>query len=374
MNGAAAEPGIGVDPSGGPVVAGFAGRLLAETRELIEPALLAAIDDLPPRVRLVAGYHAGLWDAHGRPAGRPGKALRPALVLSCGRAAAGAEDTGTSDRLTTAAVAVELMHDFTLLHDDVMDGDTVRRHRPAAWDVFGVAYAVLAGDTLLALALSQLSRLGAGMETLTATYLELCLGQGTDLEFQGRAEDADLGRCLTLAEAKTGALLGCACQLGAMAMRAGAWETAQYREFGRHLGVAFQLTDDLLGIWGDPALTGKPVHADLATRKLTLPVAAALTSGTSAGEKLRALYAAGDLSSGRPVERENRQWRSSDRLGLDTARMADLVEQAGGRAWAQTEADRRAGRALDALARARPEPGAAAELRALVELARRRDL
>ena len=355
MSGAATDPGLGVDPVGGPVVAGFAGRLLVETRELIEPALRAAIDELPPRVRLVAGYHAGLWDSHGRPAGHPGKALRPALVLSCGRAA-GADDNGSSDRLIAAAVAVELMHDFTLLHDDVMDGDTVRRHRPAAWDVFGVAYAVLTGDTLMALALNQLARIGAGVETLSATFLDLCLGQGTDLEVQGHADDADLGRCLALAEAKTGALLGCACQLGAMVMCDGECDTVPYREFGRHLGVAFQLTDDLLGIWGDPELTGKPVNGDLAARKLTLPVVAALTSGTRAGEKLRALYAA------------------DDRPGPDTVRMANLVEQAGGRAWAQAEADRRAGLALEALDRARPEPGAAAELRALVDLARRRDL
>ncbi len=372
MSGAATEPGIGVDPSGGPVPAGFAGRLLAETRELIEPSLLAAIDELPPRVRLVAGYHAGLWDAHGRPGGHPGKALRPALVLSCGRAAAGDVDTRPSDRLVTAAVAVELMHDFTLLHDDVMDGDAVRRHRAAAWDVFGVAYAVLAGDTLLAVALNQLSRLGVGIETLAATLLELCLGQGTDLEFQGRAEDADLSRCLALAEAKTGALLGCACQLGAMVTHGGERETAPYREFGRHLGVAFQLTDDLLGIWGDPEMTGKPVDSDLATRKLTLPVAAAMTSGTSAGEKLLALYAADSVSNGRTGGRGSRRV-PADRLGQDTARMADLVEEAGGRAWAQAEADRRAGLALEALNRARPTPGAASELRALVELARRRD-
>jgi geranylgeranyl diphosphate synthase type I len=239
--------------------------------------------------------------------------------------------------------------------------------------VFGVAYAVLAGDTLLALALNQLSRLGAGMETLAATFLELCRGQGTDLEVQGDAEDADVSRCLALAEAKTGALLGCACQLGAMVMCAGESETASYREFGRDLGVAFQLTDDLLGIWGDPELTGKPVHADLAARRLTLPVVAALTSGTSAGEKLRVQYAAGNVPSGRSDGGGPRR-RGADRLGPDPAGMADLVEQAGGRAWAQAEADRRAGLALAALDRARPEPGAADELRALVELARRRDL
>jgi geranylgeranyl diphosphate synthase, type I len=370
MSGAAIEAGTSVDPGGGPIVAGFASRLLAQTRELIEPSLRAAIDGLPPRVRLVAGYHAGLWDAHGRPAGRPGKALRPALVLSCGRAAAGAQDA--AERLIAAAVAVELMHDFTLLHDDVMDGDAVRRRRPAAWDVFGVAYAVLTGDSLLALALDQLSRLGAGTETLAATLLELCRGQGTDLEIQGRAEDADLGRCLALAEAKTGALLGCACQLGAMAVRGSGSETARYRDFGRHLGVAFQLTDDLLGIWGDPELTGKPVRADLAAQRLTLPVVAALTSGTSAGEELRVLYAAGNVPSGHAGVGGPRR-RAADRVRPDTTRVADLVEQAGGRAWAQAEADRQARLALDVLDRARPEPSAAAELRALVELARRRD-
>src|ERR1700730_219319 len=121
---------------------------VAVARDLVGPATEAAINRLSPRVRRGAAYHYGLADAQGNPVRvGSGKALRPALALLSARAARGRPERGVS-----AAVAVELVHNFSLLHDDIMDGDTERRHRPTAWTVHGVGAAILAGDALLALA------------------------------------------------------------------------------------------------------------------------------------------------------------------------------------------------------------------------------
>ena len=121
---------------------------VALARDLVGPAMESAIARLTPDVRAVAAYHLGFADAAGNPIrSGSGKALRPALALLSARAA-GAQ----AERGVTAAVAVELVHNFSLLHDDIMDNDTERRHRPTAWTVFGVGAAILAGDALLALA------------------------------------------------------------------------------------------------------------------------------------------------------------------------------------------------------------------------------
>ncbi len=118
-------------------------------RDLVGPAIAEAVSRLSPAVRTVASNHLGLAAAAGQPiaAGGTGKALRPALALLSARAAGAGPD-----RAVVPAAAVELVHNFSLLHDDIMDGDTERRHRPTAWTVFGVGPAILAGDALLALA------------------------------------------------------------------------------------------------------------------------------------------------------------------------------------------------------------------------------
>ncbi|RJL32892.1 polyprenyl synthetase family protein [Bailinhaonella thermotolerans] len=323
--------------------------VLAETRRVVEPAHRAALGRLPEEVRHVAGYHAGWWDADGRPQDNTGKAVRPALVLACARAIAGDLPAAA----VPAAVAVELVHDFSLLHDDVMDGDPVRRHRPSAWAVFGVGRAVLAGDALVSLALDVLAGSAAEVRVLTGALLRLCGGQSADLEFAERA-DVTLAECLAMEAGKTGALLGCACELGALAAGAERDRAAALSEFGEHLGLAYQLVDDLLGIWGDPRITGKPVYSDLTARKKSLPVVAALSSGTPAGEKLARVYAGSD----RP---------------RDPERVASLVEAAGARSWARRQADRHLAAALECLGRARPDPRAAADLRAIAHLIIRRD-
>ncbi|GAA3560162.1 family 2 encapsulin nanocompartment cargo protein polyprenyl transferase [Nonomuraea rosea] len=320
-----------------------ADRILGEARRMVEPAHRAVVAQLDGPLREVAEYHAGWREIDGSPAHGGGKAIRSALALACARAAA---DRTAARSAALAAlpvgVAVELVHDFSMLHDDVMDGDVTRRHRPAAWTVFGVGAAVLVGDALLLSAIRHLaaSPVQQGAGVLAATVVEMCEGQWADLAFASRA-DVSLPACLAMAEAKTGALMGAACQLGALAAGAGPGAARSYRVFGRQLGLAFQLVDDLLGIWGDPQVTGKPVGADLAVRKKSLPVVAALASGTEAAARLARLYAGpGDLDE------------------AAVAQAADLVEAAGGRAWAQAEAERCRQGALHALAGTRPMGGA----------------
>ncbi|MEU4276166.1 family 2 encapsulin nanocompartment cargo protein polyprenyl transferase [Streptomyces tanashiensis] len=330
--------------------------LLDRTRTAVDPRLRSTVESLPDSVRRVAMYHFGWERADGTPdAGRPGKAIRPALVLAAARAL-GADES----RAVNAAAAVELAHNFTLLHDDIVDEDPTRRHRPTAWTVFGIPDALMAGDAMSALALRLLAEdphpaSPAASARLAACVIELCAGQQADCAFERRDPlEVSLDECLAMATAKTGALLGCSCALGALYAGAGEEEVAAMDAFGREAGLAFQLIDDLIGIWGDPERTGKPAGADLVAHKKSLPVVAALTSGTSAGEELAELYS---------------------RPALDTAAVraaADAVERAGGRDWAQAQAAERMGRAVEHLAQAVPDLAAAEDLLALAEFVTRR--
>jgi geranylgeranyl diphosphate synthase type I len=152
-------------------------------------------------------------------------------------------------------------------------------------------------------------------------------GQAQDLALEGRW-DVTLDECLTMLSAKTGALLSCSAAIGAVLAGAPDALVGRLREYGAQLGIAFQAVDDQLGIWGEPSVTGKPTWSDLRQRKSSLPVAAALAAN---GDELRVLLARPRLS--------------EDEL----ARAAALVEQAGGRAWAAEEADRRLKAALSQL-------------------------
>jgi geranylgeranyl diphosphate synthase type I len=331
---------------------------LTRARALVAPGLRAAADRAGPPLRRVVGFHFGWCDEAGRPdggAGDGGKAVRPALAVLCARAV-GAEPP----RGVPAAVAVELVHNFSLLHDDVMDRDRTRRHRATAWAVFGVPAAVLAGDTLLAVAADVLTTgypelAGDAVRRLTGAVLALLDGQSADVAFE-RRDDVTLAECLEMVAGKTGALLACACELGALAGGAEPARVSRLRLFGEHLGLAFQLVDDLLGIWGDPAVTGKPVMNDLRTRKKSLPVVAALASGTDAGRRLNRLY------------HRTRPLSAGD---LRTA--ADLVEQAGGRAWAHQRTEAALDAALACLHAAAPHPAPAATLTALARHLSARD-
>ncbi|MFI6851695.1 family 2 encapsulin nanocompartment cargo protein polyprenyl transferase [Streptomyces sp. NPDC050416] len=331
--------------------------LLERARAEVDPVLRDALGSLPGPMRRIALYHFGWEQADGSPAvGGSGKAIRPALVLAAAAALGGPEARAAAVR---AAAAVELVHNFTLLHDDVMDRDTTRRHRPTAWTVFGDADAILAGDALQALAMRLLAEdphpaAPAATARLAHCVIELCAGQHADTAMEHRAPaEVTLDEVLAMAEAKTGALLGSACALGALYAGAGDADVAALDAFGREAGLAFQLIDDVIGIWGDPRRTGKPVGADLAARKKSLPVVAAFASGTPAAAELAELYA-------RPSEKE------------DLDHIAQTVERAGGRDWAQNQAADRMALAMQQLARAVPEPEAAGGLLALAEFVTRR--
>jgi geranylgeranyl diphosphate synthase, type I len=302
----------------------------------------------PPDRR--GGRHPPLGSRAGRPTGAGGgKALRPALALLSARAAGAPPERGVP-----AAVATELVHNFSLLHDDIMDHDTERRHRPTAWTVFGVGAAILAGDALLALAQDLLLEDGTpqgqwAARCLSAAVQRLIAGQGADLAFEKR-DDVSLAECLDMAGDKTAALMACACSIGAVHLSAPPTLAMALAGFGAHVGLAFQLTDDLLGIWGAPEVTGNPVRADLRARKKSLPVVAALNSGGPEAAELRAL-----LADPQPLTEE------------DLVRAASLVAAAGGRKWAENEADAQLAAARASLAGVDLPPGVRAELTAIAE-------
>jgi geranylgeranyl diphosphate synthase type I len=318
-------------------------------RELVGPAMAVAVGRLSADVRPVAVYHLGLADAGDGRQPASGKALRPTLVLLSARAAGAA-----SERAVPAAVAVEFVHNFSLLHDDIMDGDTQRRHRPTAWTVYGIGAAILAGDALLALAQDLLLEGQAphgvwAARCLSAAVQRLIAGQGADIAFESR-DDVTVAECREMAGDKTAALMACACSIGAIYVGAPADLAVSLAGFGAQAGLAFQLTDDLLGIWGAPEVTGKPVGSDLRARKKSLPVVAALTSGTDAGRELAAL-----LGSPGPLAEHA------------VLRAADLVTEAGGRKWAEAEADAALQAALDCLDRAALDADVRAEFAGIAE-------
>lgn len=330
--------------------------LLAQARELMMPAMHEAVDRLSPRIRRVVAYHLGWVDADGNEVSEPGgKAVRPALAYACAQAV-GAEP-GTA---TPGAVAVELVHNFSLLHDDVMDRDTERRHRPTAWALMGLGEAILAGDALLALAQERLidpptpERLKAAAALSEATA-DMITGQAQDLSFEER-DDVGLDECVAMLANKTAALLACSCKLGAILGGGSHQQIEALGAFGHSLGISFQAVDDVLGIWGQPELTGKPAYSDLRQRKKSLPVVAALDAGGSAADEIRAaLGSVGDLD--------------EEAVAL----LAKLVEDNGGRDRALRVSFDALEVAMTSLGHAPLAEGSLASLRAMAEFITYRD-
>ncbi|WP_433580632.1 polyprenyl synthetase family protein [Nocardia brasiliensis] len=239
----------------------------------------------------MASYHFGWCD----PAGNKtragwGKGLRAALVFAAS-AACGAD----ADDAVSAATAVELIHNFTLVHDDVMDADRRRRGRATVWAEWGVPQAICLGDALHALAIEVLTTMQPvslghkAVDRLETTVVELCRGQTQDCMFDTQ-RTVRTDEYLAMARGKTAALTGCACALGALSAQAPDDLVANLDTFGREIGLAFQIVDDVIGIWGDPAATGKPVGSDIAHRKRTLPTTLALNAGTGQATELGRLY------------------------------------------------------------------------------------
>lgn len=261
-------------------------NVLDRYREGITSFLLSVVPGCGLLGRLV-GYPVGAVDADGGTGPGPGgKLLRPSLVcLAC--EALG----GDPDRALPLAAAVELVHTFSLVHDDIVDGDRVRRGRAAAWVVLGEHQAIHAGDGLLALAFRTAvqaelagSRTARAVDALASATLAMVEGQARDLDLEGKVVGTD--EYLEMARGKTGALMGCSLELGAIA--AGRDDLASaHRAVGELLGIAFQLRDDWLGVWGEPAVVGKTVGSDLVRGKRSFPVAWALERDPSLATFLR---------------------------------------------------------------------------------------
>jgi geranylgeranyl diphosphate synthase type I len=302
--------------------------VLGRVRDLIDPALQLAVDGLAdPQMRLIARYQMGWCDADGRPTEGGGKAIRPALAVLSAEAVLGTAGAGIP-----GAIAIELVHNFSLLHDDVMDRDVERRHRPTGWVAFGEGQAILAGNAMLTLAIEVLAEWGlAGRRSLPclleATQL-LISGQSQDLCLEG-ADAVSLDDVLAMEAGKTAALLSCASSIGALAAGAPDHIVAGLAGFGHELGLAFQIVDDILGVVGDPAKTGKSASSDVRAGKRSAPIVAALCDDSAAARRLAKLF------EGDPPETE-----------ADVALATELIAEAGGLDWATREADARLAAAI----------------------------
>ena len=305
-----------------------AAALIADT----EAEILRIVSDRDPStvgVYEMVRYHLGL-DGSGASAG---KRMRPLLGLL-----AYASIAGDYRPALPGAAAVELGHNFSLVHDDIEDGDRERRHRPTVWALHGVAQAINTGDMLFSLsrmALHRLSDLGfsdAKVLRLMRLYDETCVaqceGQFIDIATSESDELMSVELYFDMIGRKTAALIAASIEAGALLASDDDEVIARYRGFGWALGLAFQLNDDLLGIWGAEQATGKK-PSDIARRKKTLPVIYAFEhAGPEDRERLAALYGNGGPTAG------------------DVSEVIAILERTGARDFTRTEARRHRDEAL----------------------------
>ena len=294
----------------------------ASYREAVRVELESVLDTCPPSLRNILRYHMGWRDKQGRPSrGESGKFVRSTLCLLSCRAVSG--DTA---QIMPAAAAVELIHNFSLIHDDIEDASAERHHRPTVWKVWGRSQAINAGDVMFTLAYLTLLRLkekgtsdekvAVAIEILGRACLDLCEGQYLDVDYENRL-DVTIESYLEMAAGKTAALFTAATSLGAYLGGSDDGLTDSFGWFGRELGIAYQICDDILGIWGAEKNVGKSA-GDIVQRKKTLPVVYGLqnTDG-EAMERLESLY------SGKTIKRE------------DVKRVIEILERSGARNYAE---------------------------------------
>ncbi len=242
----------------------------AELHQIVDANLSAVYPDLKEMITYPMG-----WTGEGAGAEAQGKRIRSQLVLLCATAAGGDWHSALP-----AAAAVELLHNFSLVHDDIQDSSPLRRARPTVWKRWSVAQAINTGDVLFTLAFIALGRLSASLpaeQVLQAnslfqnTCLLLTQGQYLDMAYENQPT-LPLDAYWPMIRGKTSALLGCCAQLGALVAGADQPRQSSFYEYGVHLGLAFQVLDDWLGIWGDVAVTGKSTDSDLTAGKKSLPV------------------------------------------------------------------------------------------------------
>lgn len=305
-------------------------------------------------------YHMG-WTGEGAGPEATGKRIRPLMVLLCA-AASGLDtaapldqrpDTAAWEKALPAAAAVELVHNFSLVHDDIQDNSEKRRGRPTLWTKWGVPQSINAGDGLFVLsnlAASDLAERYPAESALRAarvlheTCLDLTRGQYMDISYEERLDlnEADYWPMIS---GKTAALLAGCCQMGAILGGAKAGAEKAYHDFGLSLGLAFQVQDDILGIWGDEAQTGKSAASDLLEGKKSLPV----------------LYGLG--KNGRFAAR----WQSGPIRPEEVQFVAQMLADEGASDYAQEKSKEWTDKALASLELAGPQGEAGAALRELAD-------
>jgi geranylgeranyl diphosphate synthase, type I len=275
---------------------------LSRHRELVEDNLRSLLArQHPQRLFAMLRYHLGWEDAAGKPADNAGKRLRPALCLLTCEAVG-----GDVRQALPLASALELVHNFSLVHDDVQDRDAKRHGRDTVWSIWGEPQAINAGDALLAIAhLTLGSATDAGLPAeavvgaaglLSERTLEMVEGQVMDIEFESRL-DVSLDEYVAMISRKTGALFDASLSLGGIAGGAPLDAVDALGRCGRALGIAFQVRDDALGVWGAEDRTGKPAASDIRRRKKALPAVYTLANADAGQrEELAAIYAREDVS------------------------------------------------------------------------------
>lgn len=307
----------------------FADSTRPVLREELAKVIAQAGDHGTPELHEMITYQLG-WSGENAGPKAEGKQLRGLFcLLSC--QAAGGE---WRDALPAAA-AVELIHNFSLIHDDIEDNGQLRRGRPSVWKIWGEAQAINTGDAMFVLANDSLLNLAETVtpeaalkagKLLQKTCLRLTQGQHLDIAFEDHAE-VKLESYWQMIEGKTAALLAFSLEAGALSAKSEPSIQARYRDFGHYLGLAFQVQDDILGIWGEEEQTGKSSTGDLVTRKKTLPVIFGLNQKEAFFE----------------------EWNSGDITPEKALHMANILETEGGRSFAESSADQLTVQALEAL-------------------------
>lgn len=293
----------------------------------------------PQPIYAMLRYHIGWSDEQGRPSSAEGKMVRGILCLAAAKAVG-----GNYRQALPAAAAIEMVHNFSLIHDDIEDASPLRRQRPTVWKIWGQPQAINAGDAMLILAHLALLKLASkniptekvfsAVSILDNACLELCLGQQEDLAFEKRL-DISIDGYIKMISHKTAALFEASPLLGANLGTDNERLIRGLGSFGRNLGLAFQLQDDEMGIWGDEKYTGKSTTSDIYEKKKSLPVVYALEKAV--GEERRNL---------------ERIYRLENLDSHDEAQVRQILFDVGAQAYTQGLADKyfhEAHRELEAL-------------------------
>ncbi len=321
-------------------------------REELERAIAPSADHGTPELQVIITYQLG-WTGENAGPKAEGKQIRPLLALLACEAAG-----GDWKNALPAAAAVELIHNFSLIHDDIEDNGEMRRGRPAVWKIWGEAQAINTGDAMFALANSSLLNIenttSQEAALLAGKYfhkacLRLTQGQHLDIAFENM-DQVELESYWQMVGGKTAALLAFSLEVGALCAGVSTETRERYRDFGHYLGLAFQAQDDILGIWGQEEQIGKSITDDLVTRKKTLPILYGLAQKKSFFE----------------------EWSASEITPENVGQMSRKLEAEGGRAYAQNTADRLTDLALSSLKTAQPEGKAGEVLFELAEMLMKR--